>query len=203
MEERDFARFEFRTDILYCRAPKMLPTIGYGEFKDSLTLRVIGTEALSIMGIAVHTGRSANVTVPVTNWDKLLKSLEPWQRRIEAGCRKLCHVKLEQDFDGVAALPGLHLSLGCRGNLFSVGALTPSQFPVGCCCPTAEVWNWIFLLLDGLPSGVDEPHLPTIGPFYQHGFTLIPAWISNHMPSNMWDEITYPFLNFNGCTVEV
>ena len=28
-------------------------------------------------------------------------------------------------------------------------------------------------------------------------------WISNHMPSKVWDEITYPFLNFNGCTVEV
>ena len=27
--------------------------------------------------------------------------------------------------------------------------------------------------------------------------------ISNHMPGNMGDEITYPFLNFNGCTVEV
>ena len=23
------------------------------------------------------------------------------------------------------------------------------------------------------------------------------------MPSKMWDEITYPFLNFNVCTVEV
>ena len=33
--------------------------------------------------------------------------------------------------------------------------------------------------------------------------TLIPAWISNHKPSNVWDEITYPFLNFNGATVEV
>ena len=32
---------------------------------------------------------------------------------------------------------------------------------------------------------------------------LIPAWISNHMPSKVWDEITYPFLNFNGATVEV
>ena len=72
MDERDFARFEFRTDILYCTVPTMLPTIGYGEFKDSLTLRVMGTEALSIMGIAVHTDRSANVTVPVTNWDELL-----------------------------------------------------------------------------------------------------------------------------------
>ena len=28
-------------------------------------------------------------------------------------------------------------------------------------------------------------------------------WISNHMHSKVWDEITYPFLNFNGCTVEV
>ena len=41
------------------------------------------------------------------------------------------------------------------------------------------------------------------GLFYLHGLTLIPAWISNHAPCKVWDEITYPFLNFNGCTVEV
>ena len=41
------------------------------------------------------------------------------------------------------------------------------------------------------------------GPFYEHGLTLIPAWISNHMPSKVWDDITYPFLNINGATVEV
>ena len=35
------------------------------------------------------------------------------------------------------------------------------------------------------------------GPFYQHGLTLITAWIGNHMPSKVWDEITYAFLNFN------
>ena len=40
-------------------------------------------------------------------------------------------------------------------------------------------------------------------PFYQHGLTLISAWISNYMPNKVWDEITYPFLNFNGCTIEV
>ena len=43
----------------------------------------------------------------------------------------------------------------------------------------------------------------TWGPFYQHGLTFIPAWISNYIHYNVWDEITYPFLNFNGCTVEV
>ena len=32
---------------------------------------------------------------------------------------------------------------------------------------------------------------------------LIPAWISNHMPNKVWDKITYPFPNFNGCTVVV
>ena len=36
------------------------------------------------------------------------------------------------------------------------------------------------------------------GRFYWHGSTLIPAWISNHIRYNVWDEITYPFLNFNG-----
>ena len=40
-------------------------------------------------------------------------------------------------------------------------------------------------------------------PFYWHGLTLISAWISNHMPSKVWNGITYPSLNFNGCTVEV
>ena len=27
-------------------------------------------------------------------------------------------------------------------------------------------------------------------PFYLHGLTIIPAWISNHMTSKVWDEIT-------------
>ena len=32
---------------------------------------------------------------------------------------------------------------------------------------------------------------------------LLLTWISNHIHFKLWDEITYPFLNFNGCTVEV
>ena len=32
---------------------------------------------------------------------------------------------------------------------------------------------------------------------------LIPAGISNYIQLKIWDEITYPFLNFNGATVEV
>ena len=44
--------------------------------------------------------------------------------------------------------------------------------------------------------------LPNI--IYQHGLTLIPAWIHKfYMPREVWDAITYPFLNFNSCTVEV
>ena len=34
--------------------------------------------------------------------------------------------------------------------------------------------------------------------FYKHGLTSIPAWLINHMLSKMWDEMTYPFPNFNG-----
>ena len=41
------------------------------------------------------------------------------------------------------------------------------------------------------------------GPLYKHGLTLIPLWIRNHIYSKVWDAIIYPFLNFNGCTVEV
>ena len=45
--------------------------------------------------------------------------------------------------------------------------------------------------------------LNTSGPFYWHGLTLIQAWISNYMSGKVWGEITYPFLKFNSCTVEV
>ena len=48
-----------------------------------------------------------------------------------------------------------------------------------------------------------EPSSDICGPFYYHGLILIPAWISNHIHYKVWDEITYPFLNFNGATVEV
>ena len=40
-------------------------------------------------------------------------------------------------------------------------------------------------------------------PFYQHGLTLIPAWISNAIHYDEWDEITYQFKNVNGAAVEV
>ena len=43
----------------------------------------------------------------------------------------------------------------------------------------------------------------TCAPFCLHGLTLIPAWTSNYIHYKMWDEITYPFLNLNGRTVEI
>ena len=41
--------------------------------------------------------------------------------------------------------------------------------------------------------------------FLQSGLVAVTicAWISNHMPSEVWDEITYPLPNFNGCTFGV
>ena len=33
--------------------------------------------------------------------------------------------------------------------------------------------------------------------FYQHGLTLIPAWISNYIHYRVWDEIVDLFTNFN------
>ena len=40
-------------------------------------------------------------------------------------------------------------------------------------------------------------------PFYWYGLTLIPAWISHYIRYKVWHGISYPFLNFNGATVEV
>ena len=45
---------------------------------------------------------------------------------------------------------------------------------------------------------------PQGGPiFFTNMDYLTPAWIGNHILSNVYDEITYPFSNFNGETVEV
>ena len=38
------------------------------------------------------------------------------------------------------------------------------------------------------------------GGFYWLVLTLNSAWIGNHMYSTLWDEITYPFSNSNGCS---
>ena len=44
-----------------------------------------------------------------------------------------------------------------------------------------------------------------LGPFYQHGLTLILAWIGNDIQYTriVWNKITYSFPNFSGATVEV
>ena len=43
----------------------------------------------------------------------------------------------------------------------------------------------------------------TMYPIYWHSLTSIPPWIINHLHNKVWDEITFPFPNFNDCTVEV
>ena len=39
--------------------------------------------------------------------------------------------------------------------------------------------------------------------FYQHGLTLIPAWISNYIHYKVWYGIVYPFQNINGTAIQV
>ena len=63
---------------------------------------------------------------------------------------------------------------------------------------------WMAQFYDAYTSlGQDGDNGYTRGPFYWHGLTLIPAWISNCIHYKMLDEINYPLLNFNGATVEV
>ena len=44
---------------------------------------------------------------------------------------------------------------------------------------------------------------PLRTPFYKHGLSLIRAWISNRTHHKMWDDISYPFPNFDGATMEL
>ena len=60
------------------------------------------------------------------------------------------------------------------------------------------VWDdtWIF---KSLWHSLTSPYVL----WYLPPRASIASWISNHVPSKMWDEITYPFTNFNSCTIEV
>ena len=84
------------------------------------------------------------------------------------------------------------------------------RFHIKFCWDTCKIVQQYYLYLDDIKI-LFSPKLNCAckivsemafwGPWYQHGLTLIPAWISNHKPSKVWGEITYPFPNFNGCTI--
>ena len=48
---------------------------------------------------------------------------------------------------------------------------------------------------------VTDVLMPNWDPFYNHGLTLIPPGISNHMACEVWNYLWIP--NFNGSTVEL
>ena len=67
----------------------------------------------------------------------------------------------------------------------------------------------VILISSGIqgPIILTQPVVPwqlmSWDPFYSHGLTLIPASISNHTSSRVWDEIIYAFPDFNDATIEV
>ena len=82
-----------------------------------------------------------------------------------------------------------------------IGQITPSPLgnrrPITKQASATVLFTW--LTGDGVYHGTHR----LLGPLLLHDLTLIPPWISNHMPGKVWVKITYPFLNFNGTTVEV
>ena len=74
-----------------------------------------------------------------------------------------------------------------NGIIYAINMMKPDLYEAD--LNLAQMDSWMQSVID------------TSSPFYQHWLTLIPTWICNHMPSKLWDEITYPFLNFN--TIEV
>ena len=57
--------------------------------------------------------------------------------------------------------------------------------------------GWI--LQNTCDEGVNTGLGHDLSPFYLHGSTLILAWIIDYIHYKLWNEITYPFLNFNSC----
>ena len=57
------------------------------------------------------------------------------------------------------------------------------------------MWPKNFRWTSSIPCGLTPSFPPS------PGLILTPACIINHMSNKMWGEITYPFPNFNGCTM--
>ena len=62
-------------------------------------------------------------------------------------------------------------------------------------------WDWKTIVFSLWP--ITSVCCSSRDPFYSHGLTVIPAWVSNHMLGKVLSEITYLFPNFNGRTVGV
>ena len=96
--------------------------------------------------------------------------------------------------------------------------LSPFDSNIACLCQSIEINNnkyvyvyvYVYNNLSYLHkiSITFETHFlvmrkQTRTPIGNMVLALIPACVSNYVYYKVWDEITYPFLNFNGCTVEV
>ena len=104
-------------------------------------------------------------------------------------CKSRCSRKSSQLSDIISGWKQAVEWLKCRyPEMWSRVILTPSFYYV-------NISNHIFIFLWFV--------LYTSGPFYWHGLPLIPVWICNYIHYKVWDEITHPFLNLNGATVEV
>ena len=90
--------------------------------------------------------------------------------------------------------------VNCRAD----SRFAPSQWETALLCNDVSHWlgaslwsalNWKRRKYGGEPDVM----------FLQSGLVAVTicAWISNHMPSEVWDQITYPLPNFNGCTFGV
>ena len=67
---------------------------------------------------------------------------------------------------------------------------------------TFEKWyrNWYLYIA---PSKFSATRVKRLGPLLSKWSTFNPAWINNHMPSKVWNEITYPFPNLIDCTISL
>ena len=58
----------------------------------------------------------------------------------------------------------------------------------------------------GSPASVARPRWPwsgDLGPLWLIWYNLISAWINHYIHYKVWDEMTYPFVNFNDEAVEI
>ena len=87
----------------------------------------------------------------------------------------------------------------CMPGSLTSGFLVGSGENIPSVCATH---NFTYLVRGSL--GILTLDVPrNLGPISLLWINLIPTWISSYIHYKVWGEIIYPFLNFNGATVDV
>ena len=159
---------------------------GYGSINDSNDISILNKTLVSWISNHIPSKMWDEITYPFTNFNRCTIQVREWVHNFIP-----CFI---MDFN-YSSMPGFKLIHVGKRIPGSTTAASANSFFVG----TENKW---ITCEPYFPLQFQKVHVLSIKTWlnnmgHWHALTLIPAWISNYIHYKVWDEITYPFPNFN------